>query len=124
MALRARAQPLIGELWQQASATGMPIARPLWLRYPRDGEAAKQDQEWLLGDDVLVAPVVEQGATSRDVYFPAGCWTSPEGGERHAGPVHARIDAPLRRLPYFVRCGTDPFAEAAALPSARRCLSR
>jgi hypothetical protein len=118
--LHQRAVPLIRRLWREAVRTGMPITRPLWLAYPDSREAARQDQEWMLGPDVLAAPVVVQGATSRDVWFPPGCWESPDTGERHDGPDHARVAAPLTRLPYWFRCGIDPFAEAAgAVPVVR-----
>ena len=107
--LHKRAAPLILRLWQEAHATGMPIARPLWLVYPGDAKAAQQDQEWLLGPDVLVAPVVTAGATTREVYFPAGCWADPSGGVTRNGPVTQTVAAPVDTLPYFVRCGTTPF---------------
>src|SRR3712207_2095997 len=106
----------------------MPIARPLWLVQPGDERAEREEQEWLLGDDVLVAPVVQQGATSREVVFPSGCWEHPETGARFTGPRTARVDAPLDHLPYFFRCGTRPFAATeaggATLPAARTCKSR
>jgi sulfoquinovosidase len=54
-------------LWRRAHRSGMPITRPLWLVYPNDPKAAQQDQEWMLGPNVLVAPVVVEGATSRQV---------------------------------------------------------
>jgi hypothetical protein len=106
--LRIAMAPLIGRLWREAARTGVPPTRPLWLAFPGDAEAAKQDQEWMLGPDVLVAPVVEQGKTARDVYFPAGCWRAPDNGETHQGPGHAQVSAPLDRLPYFFRCGSQP----------------
>ena len=118
--LHIRARPLIGRLWEEAERTGVPVTRPLWLEYPDDPVAAKQDQQWLLGPDLLVAPVVKAGATSREVYFPRGCWQSPETGARFEGPRSARVDAPLASLPYFFRCGTEPFS----VPAARRCASR
>ena len=61
-AVHERAAALILRLWRQADSTGMPVTRPLWLAYPSDAEAARQDQEWLLGPNVLVAPVVEKVA--------------------------------------------------------------
>ena len=106
--LRYRALPYIKRVWAQAEATGLPVARPLWLMFPGDAQAAQQQQEWMLGDDVLVAPVVEQGATSRSVYFPAGCWQPGAGGESVTGPASRDIPAPLDTLPYFFRCGTRP----------------
>jgi sulfoquinovosidase len=58
---------------------------------------------------VLVAPVVTQGATSRRVYFPRGCWRDPETRLLEHGPAYHRVAAPLTRLPYFLRCATQPF---------------
>jgi alpha-glucosidase (family GH31 glycosyl hydrolase) len=107
--LRQAAAPYVEQAWQEAAASGVPPTRPLWLAFPGDRQAARQDQQWMLGDDVLVAPVVEEGARSRRVYFPDGCWEHPETGERFEGPRHARVSAPLDRLPYFFACGRTPF---------------
>jgi sulfoquinovosidase len=107
--LHERATPLILRLWKQADATGIPPTRPLWLEFPGDRRAAAQQQEWMLGDDVLVAPVVTEAATSRTVYFPAGCWRDPQTGVTEHGPSAAVVSAPLARLPYFFRCETRPF---------------
>jgi sulfoquinovosidase len=120
--LRITVAPLVGQLWREAARTGIPVTRPLWLEFPGDAEAAKQDQEWMLGPDVLVAPVVEEGKTARDVYFPAGCWRAPDNGETHRGPAHAEVSAPLARLPYFFRCGSQPLGPAAQAP--RGCVDR
>lgn len=115
--LHEAAAPLIARLWRRAARTGMPIARPLWLALPGDRAAARQDQEWMLGPDVLVAPVVDEGARSRRVYLPRGCWVEPETGRRLSGPGSRRVAAPLGRLPYFFRCGTRPFAASRASSS-------
>jgi alpha-D-xyloside xylohydrolase len=114
--LHNRARPLLHQLWRTALAAGVPPTRPMWLSHQGDREAAKQDQQWMLGRDVLVAPVVAENATSRSVYFPAGCWQSPETGGRVQGPGYRDIAAPRERLPYFFRCGTDPFSAAAGRP--------
>ncbi|MDQ6834754.1 MAG: hypothetical protein M3016_01055 [Actinomycetota bacterium] len=116
-ALHLRARPLILRLWRQAVRTGIPITRPLWLAYPGDPRAGQQDQEWLLGPHVLVAPVVTQGASSRQLYLPRGCWVRPDVGSRYAGPASVTVSASLGQLPYFFACGTQPFGRAAA----RRC---
>jgi len=124
--LHLAARPLILKLWRDAVRTGVPPTRPLWMAEPDSREAAQQDQEWLLGDDVLVAPVVEEGATSRAVYFPRGCWRAAESGARFDGPRSATVPAPLDELPYFVRCGTDPLTDAAGASATlpRSCRSR
>ena len=108
--LHIAALPLVARLWRRAARTGMPIARPLWLAVPGDPVAARQDQEWMLGHDVLVAPVVVPGARARRVYFPRGCWVEPRSGRRLTGPASVRVAAPLGRLPYFFRCGKRPWA--------------
>lgn len=107
--LHRRAVPLIHDLWKRAHATGIPIARPMWLQFPGDPEAVEQDQQWMLGPDLLVAPVVAEGATKRRVYFPAGCWQD-RGGTRFRGPGYETVAAPLSTLPFFERCGTTPLA--------------
>lgn len=101
--------PLIMQLWQEAQTTGIPPTRGLWLHYPDDKRARAEDQEWLLGPDVLVAPVIEQGATTREVYLPQGCWEHVESGAVYQGPTDITVDAPINALPYFFRCGTTPF---------------
>lgn len=108
--LHLKAVPLILRLWRKAARTGVPPTRPLWLTYPHDPTARAQDQEWLLGRDVLVAPVIEQGATSRSVYFPRGCWRDAVTGGRHRGRSSAVVSAPLTELPRFFRCGTHPLS--------------
>jgi alpha-glucosidase len=108
--LHRRALPLIRRLWRAFPRTGVPPAAPLWLMAPGDASAARQDQEWMLGRDVLVAPVVERGATARSVYFPRGCWVDPATHRRYSGRGSARVAAPVDRLPYFTRCGKHPFA--------------
>jgi alpha-glucosidase (family GH31 glycosyl hydrolase) len=105
-ALHRRARPLLARLWRQARRTGIPPTRPLWLQFPRDARAAVRDQEWMLGPSLLVAPVVTEGAVTRSVYFPRGCWKG--AGVTVRGPRTKTVKAPLTRLPYFVRCGSKP----------------
>ncbi len=122
-ALHTSAEPLILSLWKEAESTGIPPTRPLYLEYPEDPVAAGQEQEWLLGPDVLVAPVVERRARARQVYFPAGCWRDPETGLEVNGPLEAAVPAAKNQLPFFFRCGTAPFVPPGrfgrALGSAR-----
>jgi alpha-glucosidase len=105
-ALHRRARPLLSRLWRTARRTGVPPTRPLWLQFPGDARAAVQDQEWMLGPSLLVAPVVTEGAVSRSVYFPRGCWKG--AGVKVRGPRARAVAAPLTRLPYFTRCGSKP----------------
>lgn len=107
--LHVAAAPLIMRLWEESQTTGLPPTRGLWLHYPDDPRAREEDQQWLLGPDVLVAPVVEQGAVTRDVYLPEGCWQHVDSGVSYQGPADITVDAPIDALPYFFRCGTRPF---------------
>lgn len=107
--LHLKAAPLIIKLWQEAQTTGVPPVRGLWVEYPKDERARQEDQQWMLGRDVLVAPVVEQGASKRDVYLPQGCWKHVDTGAQFDGPRDVTVPAPIDSLPYFFRCGSNPF---------------
>ncbi|WP_341238002.1 TIM-barrel domain-containing protein [uncultured Limnobacter sp.] len=107
--LHLKAAPLIIKLWQEAQTTGVPPVRGLWVEYPKDERARQEDQQWMLGPDVLVAPVVEQGASTRDVYLPKGCWKHVDTGVQYEGPRDVTVPAPIDSLPYFFRCGSNPF---------------
>jgi alpha-glucosidase (family GH31 glycosyl hydrolase) len=72
--LRYQLMPYTYTLAREAYDTGMPLMRALWLHYPSDKQALGQSQEYLWGRDMLIAPVYEKGAASRDVYLPAGTW--------------------------------------------------
>jgi alpha-glucosidase len=118
--LHVSAEPLILALWRHAVSSGVPPTEPLYLAYPDDPRAAQQEQEWLLGPNVLVAPVVTEGASSRAVYFPQGCWRSPASGQTVRGPEQLSVAATLSQLPFFFRCGTRPFTPAGAFGAALR----
>jgi alpha-glucosidase (family GH31 glycosyl hydrolase) len=70
--LRYRMMPYLYSAVKEACETGMPIIRSLFLHYPDDRVAAGRGDEYLYGRDILVAPVVEKGATSRSLYLPRG----------------------------------------------------
>jgi alpha-glucosidase len=118
--LHKSAAPLLTTLWKQADKTGLPPLRPLWLAEPSDPIAAVQDQEWLLGNDVLVAPVVTQGATTQAVYLPAGRWVDQQSGKIYRGHGTVTVAAPLGGLPYFFRAGVHPFLLPGAAPRGAR----
>jgi alpha-glucosidase (family GH31 glycosyl hydrolase) len=110
-ALHVRARPLIARLWHEAETSGAPPVRPIWFDEFDKSAGAHADDEWMVGADVLVAPVLQQGAVSRSVWFPRGCWhLHSDQSLVYMGPSEVVVDAPLRTLPWFTRCGSSPLA--------------
>src|SRR5260221_3447275 len=72
--LRYQLMPYLYSAVKEACETGLPIIRALWLHYPGDAIAAARCDAYLYGRDILVAPVVEKGATFRQLYLPRGVW--------------------------------------------------
>jgi len=91
-----------------AHATGAPPMRPLFFDFPEDEAAYEVEDAYMFGRDLLVAPVLHEGARSREVYLPAGAtWTDVWSGETHAGGRTLIVDAPLERIPLFLRDGAS-----------------
>jgi alpha-D-xyloside xylohydrolase len=106
--LRERLRPYLRELSEEAHRTGAPAMRPLFFAFPEDEHAWDVDDQFLLGPDVLVAPVYEAGARTRRVYLPSGArWLDPATGSVTEGGTTLDVDAPLERIPVFVREGAD-----------------
>ncbi|MFC8450454.1 TIM-barrel domain-containing protein [Kitasatospora sp. NPDC057223] len=104
--LRERLRPYVMRQMETAAEQGLPPMRPLFVEFPADPAAWQADDAFLLGPDLLVAPVTEAGARERTVYLPAGAeWTDAWSGERHRGGQSLRVDAPLERIPLFLRDG-------------------
>ncbi len=87
--------------------TGAPYMRALFMDFPGDPRALDIPDEYMYGPAFLVAPVTEQGATSRAVYLPSGCdWYNYWTNERVHGGQTITVDAPIDILPLFVRAGS------------------
>jgi alpha-D-xyloside xylohydrolase len=110
LALRRRLKPYLLRLSEEAAATGVPLVRPMALEYPHDPATRWIDTQFLLGPDLLVAPVLEPGGRA-EVYVPDGTWADVFTGESYSGSrwVHHE-SVPLDRIPVLVRSGTEPFA--------------
>ena len=85
---------------ESARITGEPIMRPLEYNHPGQGYADIKD-EFMLGCDILVAPVLQKGAVSRTVVFPTGRWQDQNDGTVYTGPNTHTVNAPLHVLPWF-----------------------
>ena len=93
--------PKIIELAKNASVTGEPIVRALEYVFPNEGYGRTFDA-FMLGDDILVAPVYKKGEYTRTVRLPKGTWVD-DCGVVHEGGCEVTVDAPLERLPYFIK---------------------
>ncbi len=103
---RYRLMPYLYSVMEDASRTGTPALAPALLHFPADPLTVDRDDTFMLGPSLLVAPVLQEGATSRAVYLPAGAdWFDSTTDTRHAGGGVVTVDAPLSTIPVFVRAG-------------------
>ncbi|MEV0646746.1 TIM-barrel domain-containing protein [Phytomonospora sp. NPDC050363] len=106
LALRERLRPYLAELSTAAHRTGAPPMRPLFFDFPGDERAWTVADQFMLGPDLLVAPVTEAGARERAVYLPSGTrWLDVRAGAVHEGGAEVDAKAPLRHIPVFAREG-------------------
>lgn len=94
------------ELFKDAASLGYPLARALFLHYPADAKSWTVDDQYLLGSDILVAPIVEKGARDRSVYLPAGSWVHVWSGKTYGTADRGqtvKIQAPLGQIPAFYK---------------------
>ncbi|XP_013788779.1 uncharacterized family 31 glucosidase KIAA1161-like [Limulus polyphemus] len=102
--LHQKYSSLIISLAEEAVTSGNPIIRPLWWVSPDDPETWVCDSQFLVGNDLLVAPVLEENAQHRDIYLPKGLWREMNNNEIYNGPRWLRRHrANLERLPHFLR---------------------
>jgi alpha-glucosidase/alpha-D-xyloside xylohydrolase len=104
--LRYRMLPYLYSTVRECATTGMPIMRALWLHFPDDPKAVVCPDEYLFGKNLLVAPVVERGATMRTVYLPRGVWYDYWTGDRMDGGREFIRSVDLETIPLYVRAGS------------------
>ncbi|MCX6387572.1 MAG: hypothetical protein NTX07_02435 [Solirubrobacterales bacterium] len=118
--LRTQLYPYLAAAQKQYDATGIPIMRALLLDYPTDSKAVAADTEYGFGPDVIAAPVLTKGATSRTAYLPKGTWVDlwrsaqmnpttgglePTGAKLLTGAKDQTVAAPIDQIPLFVKAG-------------------
>jgi alpha-glucosidase len=107
--LRYTLLPYLWSLFERAHQLHQPIIRPTFYDFSQDAQCFADCDDFMLGDALLVAPVVHPGAMTRDVYLPQGpaAWFDFHTGERfEAGKAHT-VAAPLFTLPLFARAGAE-----------------
>ena len=96
--------PYLIEQARISCSTGVPLVRHLYLEFPKDKRVREIEDEYMLGDGLLVAPVLED-ADRRDIYLPEGRWRDLWEDKEFAGPyVLSDYPAPLEKIPVFVSC--------------------
>ena len=104
--LRYRLRPYISGAMEQAHENGSPVIRPLFYNFPGDQKAWDINDAYCFGDDLLVAPILEAGATKRSVYLPEGTvWVDGNTGKHYEGGRTVTVDAPVDVIPVFAREG-------------------
>lgn len=107
--VRVNLTPYIHNLAKEASKTGMPIARPLFLEYPEQKEAWENWQTYMLGPDILVSAIWEKGVTKHTLYLPAGeKWIDAwDTHQVYDGGKYIEVAAPVHKIPVFIKKGAD-----------------
>ena len=103
--LRYQLLPYLYSAVAETHATGLPLMRSLWLAYHDDAKAAAIDNAYLFGDSLLVAPVIELGATHRTTYLPRGLWWDYWINSRLEGGQEVTREVDLETLPLYVKAG-------------------
>jgi alpha-glucosidase len=126
--LRYELLPHIYTVMREAAETGVPAMRPLMLEYPEDPETWDRDDQFMFGRDLLVAPVLHEARTTREVYLPKGVWYDFWSGRRYESSTPAGVRVPagwtnyefgmtinvpvtLQSIPIFVREGALIFRQ-------------
>jgi alpha-glucosidase (family GH31 glycosyl hydrolase) len=107
--LRYELLPYIYSYARLNTEGGVGLVRPLFWEFPNDRTAAAQQDEWMFGDALLVAPVLTEGATSRSIYLPSGQWFDFAGGQCYAGGRNIALKTDAKTwndIPLFVRKGS------------------
>jgi len=104
--LRYQLLPYLYTQFYKASVNGTPIIRPIFFDYPDEEDNYLNDDEFLFGEALLVAPVLWEGENKRDVKFPTGDWYNYWTGEKYINPKYLRFDSPIDNAPLFAKAGS------------------
>ncbi len=104
--LREMLRPYIRKIADEAERTGVPMMRPLFYDYPSDPALRDYSDAYLFGPDIIAVPIAEEGKRSAEVYLPEGEWISVPDGKVLAGRMSYTVEAPLSRIPFFMRKGS------------------
>ena len=104
---RYRLMPYLYSLMAHASFSGVPALTPTLYQFPGDQTTYAQDRDFMLGPSLLIGPVLDEGATTRMVYLPAGAdWYDTATDTKYVGGINVTVAAPLGTIPVFARAGS------------------
>ena len=116
--LRYQLMPYTYTLAWEATSSGMPLQRAMWLHYPKDEQVRNMGDQYMWGKDLLIAPVYEKGAISRNVYLPKGDWYDWWTTIKETGGKTISKQVDLSVMPIYVRAGSiipfDPIRQYAS----------
>lgn len=105
--LRERLRPYVETHMKTASQKGTPMMRPIFYDYPDDEQCYTLGEQYLFGDDILFAPITEQGQTKKEVYLPQGRWVLTKDAQTYLGGRWYTIEAALNEFIAFVKEGAE-----------------
>ena len=103
--LREKLRPYIEKHMEIVAKTGAPLMRPMFFDYPDDEECYKTGEQYMFGDDILFAPIVNQGQTKKEVYLPAGDWIFTRDKQTFEGGRKYTVKAAIDEIIVFVKKG-------------------
>jgi oligosaccharide 4-alpha-D-glucosyltransferase len=103
---RYKMLPYTYTLAYRQSKFGEPLVKPLLYNYPADTNAIKSEDEYLFGDNILLAPVLNRNASKRKVYLPEGYWYDVETNKLYAGKAFVDMDVTEYKKPLFYKAGS------------------
>ena len=116
---RYRLLPIFYALFDENSRLGTPIVRPLFHAFPDDPRVLRKDDCFMLGDTLLVYPVMESSASQIEIYLPKGVWYDVNTNEKHVGPKAFMKEVTMRDIPQFQRGGSILITKERARRSTR-----
>ncbi|OEG00104.1 alpha-glucosidase [Vulcanibacillus modesticaldus] len=113
--------PHLYKLFVETSRTGLPVMRPLFMEYPDDKNTFNLSDQFMIGDNVIIAPILQPNTYHRVVYLPEGKWYDYWTDESIEGGKHILVEAELDKLPIFVREGSiithGPVKQSTMVPA-------
>jgi len=104
--LRYQLLPTLYTAFYHCSRSGLPVLRPLFFDWPEVAKIEEESSQFLFGDSLMVAPVLEEGATERQVYLPPGVWYDYWTGNPLSGEQRLTVPTPLEAIPLYARAGS------------------